>query len=44
MEPIDALEGLENLSLHIVVYFQNPDEVLSNRDDEVFIERLKTGE
>lgn len=41
MEPIVALEHLENLSLHFIVNFQNPDEVLSNRDDALFIARLK---
>lgn len=40
MEPIDALQYLDNLSLNILIHFQNPDEVLSNRDDHLFIERL----
>jgi len=39
--PIDSLENLENLSLHISLYFEQPDEILSNRDDALFIERLK---
>lgn len=41
MEPIDALKNLDNLSLNIVVHFQAVDEVLSNRDDKLFIERLE---
>lgn len=41
MEPIESIEQLDNLALNIVVHFQNPDETLSNRDDELFIDRLK---
>ena len=41
MEPIDAIKYLKGLSLKIVLYFNNPDEILSNRDDELFYERLK---
>lgn len=41
MEPIDALKYLKGLNLDVVLYFQNPDEILSNRDDELFYERLK---
>jgi hypothetical protein len=41
MNPIAVLERLSNLSLHFIVHFQNPDEVLSNRDDELFIELLE---
>lgn len=39
--PIEALKYLEGLALNIIISFQNPDEVLSNRDDELFISRLK---
>lgn len=39
--PIDALTLLEGLSYNIVVYFEVPDEMLSNRDDDLYIERLK---
>lgn len=42
MEPIDSISHLKNLSLHFIVHFQTPDEVLSNRDDMLFIERLKS--
>lgn len=42
MEPIDSISHLKNLSLHFIVHFQAPDEVLSNRDDMLFIERLKS--
>lgn len=41
MEPIDAIEYLKGLSLKVVLYFNNPDEILSNRDDELYYERLK---
>lgn len=41
MEPIDVLPQLANLSLHFIVHFQIPDEILSNRDDNLFIERLE---
>lgn len=39
--PIDALESLNGLSLDIILHFQDPDEIISNRDDQIYIERLK---
>ncbi len=42
MRPIDRLDGLEGLDLNILLYFELNDEVLSNRDDQLFIDRLKT--
>lgn len=41
MVPIAALKHLKNLALHFLVYFENPDEVLSNRDDLLFLDTLK---
>lgn len=41
MNPIDTLLSLKGLSLNIFIHFQDPDEILSNRDDALFIERLK---
>lgn len=41
MNPIDNLKLLAGLHLNLIVHFQNPDEILSNRDDELFIQRLK---
>lgn len=41
MEPIEVLKHLKELSMNIVVHFQQPDEILSNRDDDLYIERLK---
>ncbi len=41
MEPIEVLKRLKELSMNIVVHFQVPDEVLSNRDDDLYIERIK---
>lgn len=39
--PIDSLAYLKGLSLNIILYFQEKDEVLSNRDDQLFIKKLK---
>lgn len=41
-EPIDSLQHWKGLSLQVLVYFEVPDEVLSNRDDDLFINRLKS--
>jgi hypothetical protein len=41
MRPIDAVQKLKGLRLTILVYFENPDDILGNRDDQLFIERLK---
>lgn len=41
LRPIDSLKRLKGLSLNILLYFQEKDEVLSNRDDNLYIERLK---
>jgi len=42
--PIDSLQRLQGLSLNILLYFDRKDEVLSNRDDQIYIERLKTSQ
>lgn len=42
MEPIDSLKYLKGLSLHIILHFQKPDEVLSNRDDDLYYNKLKS--
>lgn len=39
-EPIDCIEKLRGLALSILLYFEEPDEVLSNRDDLLFYRRL----
>ncbi|MFC2049509.1 hypothetical protein ACFLR2_02400, partial [Chlamydiota bacterium] len=39
--PLDSLERLQGLSLHVILYFQEPDEIIFNRDDALYIERLK---
>ena len=39
--PIDALESLNGLCLDIILHFQEPDEIIFNRDDHIYIERLK---
>lgn len=41
MRPLDSVKKLEGVSLHILLHFQQPDEILGNRDDQLFIERLK---
>jgi alpha-beta hydrolase superfamily lysophospholipase len=41
MEPIDTLNALIGLDLTIFLNFENPDEILSNRDDQLFIDKLK---
>ncbi len=42
MNPIDALSLLAGLKLNILLHFQNPDEILGNRDDNLFIQHLQT--
>jgi hypothetical protein len=39
-EPLDCIEKLRGLTLSILLYFEEPDEVLSNRDDLLFYRRL----
>jgi epoxide hydrolase-like predicted phosphatase len=41
LRPIDSLEHLKGLSLNIILHFQNPDEIIFNRDDDIYIEKLK---
>ncbi|MBA2728702.1 MAG: hypothetical protein H0U49_11080, partial [Parachlamydiaceae bacterium] len=40
MRPIDALAKWQGLNLSVVLFFQNPDESLSNRDDALYMEKL----
>lgn len=39
--PIDSLKRLKGLSLNVLLYFDKKDEVLSNRDDLLYIQRLQ---
>ena len=41
MAPIDSVQRLKGLKLHILLYFQNPDEVIGNTQDQLFIDRLR---
>lgn len=41
LRPIDSLESLRGLSLDVILHFQEPDEALSNRDDTLYIDKLK---
>lgn len=40
MRPIDAIKKLKGMNLTILLHFQNPDEILGNRDDKLFADRL----
>lgn len=40
LRPIDALPKLEGMGLNVLIHFQKNDEVLSNRDDNLFINTL----
>lgn len=39
--PIDSIKTFNNLKLNILLHFQMPDEILSNRDDKLFSNLLK---
>jgi len=41
LRPIDSLKMLKGLSLNVLLYFDQKDEILSNRDDLLYIERLQ---
>ena len=41
LRPIDSLELLQGLTLNVILHFQEADEILYNRDDAIYIERLK---
>ena len=41
MRPLDMLSSLQGIAVTLFLHFQNPDEILSNRDDKLFIERLR---
>ncbi|MCH9609835.1 MAG: hypothetical protein S4CHLAM45_01970 [Chlamydiales bacterium] len=41
MRPIDSICSLKELSLNILLYFEEMDELIYNRDDKLFIQRLK---
>jgi hypothetical protein len=38
--PLESIEKLNGLNLNILVHFQDPDEILYNRDDQLYIDRL----
>ncbi len=40
-EPIDAIKYWQGLVLNVLVYFEKPDAILSNRDDALFMERIR---
>jgi len=41
MQPIEAIQKLAGLKLNILLHFQKPDELLGNRDDQIFAQRLQ---
>jgi hypothetical protein len=42
LRPIDTIKKLAGLSLTVMLYFQNPDEIVSNRDDQLFYDILQS--
>ena len=40
LRPIDRLSKWQGLKLSVILYFQNPDEAVTNRDDKIFTDRL----
>lgn len=41
MRQLDTIQSLSGLKVTILLHFQSPDEILGNRDDALFIERLR---
>lgn len=41
MRPIDSVALLQGLNLTVFLHFQTPDDIINNRDDALFIERLR---
>lgn len=41
LRPIDTVMDWKGLSLNVLVYFSKKDEMIFNRDDQLFIDRLK---
>ena len=42
LRPIDSLKDLKGLTLKVLINFQNPDEAVTNRDDALYVERMRT--
>jgi hypothetical protein len=42
MTPIENLNQLQGLNLNIVVFFATPDQAVGNRDDKLFLDRLRS--
>ena len=40
MRPVDAIQKLHGMHLNILLHFQTVDEILGNRDDKLFVDRL----
>ncbi len=40
LRPIDTVELLHGLSLDMMIHFQESDEIISNRDDQIYIHKL----
>lgn len=41
LRPIDSIAHWNNLNLNILLYFEVPDEKLSNRDDELYVNAMR---
>ena len=44
LRPIDSLNLLKGLCLNVILYFDKNDEIISNRDDQLYSERLKNSQ
>lgn len=41
LRPIDSLNDWRGLSLNVILFFQKPDDIIGNRDDHLYVDRLK---
>ena len=41
LRPIDSLDDWKGLNLNVLLFFQNPDDIIGNRDDQLFMDKLK---
>lgn len=41
-EPIEVIDQLAGLKLNLLIYFEHHDQILSNRDDQLFYQKLKS--
>jgi hypothetical protein len=41
LRPIESVQRLKGLTLNLIIHFQNPDGVIGNKEDQLFIERAR---